>query len=54
MGRLEAEMRRVDKELSAKKNSTAQLREEIRQVKEDSGQENTNPWQVGSRVCLDI
>ena len=60
MGRLEAEVRRVDKELSAKKNSTAQLREEIRQVKGDSGQENTNPWQVGSRgqhvycVCLDI
>ena len=54
MGRLEAEVRRVDKELSAKKNSTAQLREEIRQVKGDSGQENTNPWQVGSRsvVCI--
>ena len=49
MGRLEAEVRRVDKELGAKKNSTAQLREEIRQVKGDSGQENTNPWQVGSR-----
>merc|ERR1719229_1637150 len=31
MGRLEAEVRRVDKELDAKKNSTAQLREEIRQ-----------------------
>ena len=49
MGRLEAEVRRVDKELGAKKNSTAQLREEIRQVKGNSGQENTNPWQVGSR-----
>ena len=54
MGRLEAEVRRVDKELIAKKNSTAQLREEIRQVKGDSGQENSNPWQVGSRsvVCI--
>ena len=52
MGRLEAEMRRVDKELSAKKNSSAQLREEIRQVKGDSGQENTNPWQVGLVVNM--
>ena len=54
MGRLEAEVRRVDKELGAKKNSSAQLREEIRQVKGESGQENTNPWQVGSRSVVFI
>ena len=52
MGRLEAEVRRVDKELGAKENSTAQLREEIRQVKGDSGQENSNPWQSTCVLCM--